>query len=390
MKIPDAFSQQIAEFPAPLHELIEAEIRAGNSIVAIEHGFPAAPCGASVRLEKAVQDERRRSQGEVEFYARNNSSYAGEFTTEQRHFFVLEPPLPPEPEPDMDAIRKGLEPKPDVFTPLAQREASSGLESARALMRESLAPANTNTPGRSLTPARRPGLATTETATSAIRLLHFRDHRPPHGIQFALERDLMTLFAASMQNDRLILTASANVVGAQYDFELRFEAAILPEHCYSLRVETSWGEAPATHHDYYRKTAGSWFDHWTREFIPADPPDSDPGPSARYQEICAASLNAGSHLDTVPAVQQTIVAAMKSGARFTTSSKEGDTIITWNGSRFMRVDQGEYPDTVVFPSELEFLEALRKFYAWETSQNVYPEKVPDLVAWKLILRLLRS
>ncbi len=55
----------------------------------------------------------------------------------------------------------------------------------------------------------------------------------------------------------------------------------------------------------------------------------------------------------------------------------------------MRIDQGDYPDTVVFPSEAEFLEALRKFYDWETSKNVYPEKAADLVAWKLMLRLLR-
>ncbi len=389
MKIPDPFSQQIAEFPAPLRALVEAELEAGNTIVAIENGFPAAPCGASVKLARAVCDERRRSQGEVEFYARNNASYAGEFTTEQRHFFVLEPPLPPEPEPDMDAIRKGLEPNPDVFTPLAQREAGSGLESARALVRESLAPANTNTPGRALTPARRPGLATTATATSVKRLLHFRDHRPPHKIQFALERDLMTLFTTSIE-DRLILTAGAMVVGARYEFELRFEAAMPITNCYSLRVETSWADAAATHHDYYRKTAGSWFDHWTREFIPADPPAADEGSSARYREICVASLNAEAHLDTVPAVQQTIIAAMKTGARFTTSNKEGDTSITWNGERFVRIDQGDYPDMVVFSSEPGFLEALRKFYDWETSKNVYPEKVSDLVAWKLILRLLRT
>ena len=44
---------------------------------------------------------------------------------------------------------------------------------------------------------------------------------------------------------------------------------------------------------------------------------------------------------------------------------------------------------VRFPSELEFLEALRKFYDFETSRNVHPEKVAELMAWKLMLRLLR-
>lgn len=384
MTIPDHFSQQLAEFPAALCELVEAELQAGNSIVAIENGFPAAPCGASVKLAKAVQDERRRSTAEVSFYARNNSSYAGEFTTEQRHFFVLEPPLPPEPEPDMDAIRKAHDPKPDALSQLAQRETRSGPEFVRSMMQERVV-AEPAQPA----PVASGALTSTETATSATRLLHFRDPRPPHEVQFALERDLMILFAASMQNDRLVLTATAMVVGARYHFELRFLAALPNTHCYSLRVETSWADAAATHHDYYRHTADTWFAHWTRGFMPADPPAAEDAPSERYQRICAAALNAEAHLDSVPALQQAIVAAMKQGARFTTSHKEGGTNITWNGSHFVRSDYGDHPDHITYATEAEFLDALRKFYDWETSKNVYPEKVTELVAWKLMLRLMR-
>ena len=383
MTTPDAFRQQLAEFPAPLRELVEAEINAGNSIVAIENGFPAAPCGASVKLAQAVKEERRRSAGEVVFYARNNASYAGEFTTEQRHFFVLEPPLPPEPVPDMDAIRKALEPKPDVLTALSQRQAGSGVGIAHAREEGRRAAAKAGTPARALT--------TTETATSAKRLLHFRDHRPPHDIQFALERDLMTLFNTSMRNGRLVMTADATVVGARYHVELRFEAALPNTNCYSLGVETSWADAATTYHDYYRKTSDSWFSHWTRDLQPAEPPqDAEEGASERYQRICAASLNAEAHLDSVPALQQAIIAAMKRGARFSTSHKEGGTQITWNGERFVRDDHGDYPDHITYASEAHFLEALRKFYDWETSQNAYPEKVSELVAWRLMLRLLRS
>ncbi|MCC6400292.1 MAG: hypothetical protein IT227_05975 [Flavobacteriales bacterium] len=382
MTTADPFLQQLAQFPAPLRELVEAEINAGNSIVAIENGFPAAPCGAFVKLAKAVQDERRRSSGEVSFYARNNSSYAGEFTTEQRHFFVLEPPVPPEPAPDMDAIRKALEPKPGVLTTLSQRQAGSGVGIAQAQVEERMAAAKASTPARTLT--------ITETATSAKRLLHFRDPRPPHEIQFALERDLMTLFDAAMKNDRLIMTARSKVVGSWHHFELRFEAAMPNTNGYSLCVETSWADAAATHHDYYRHTAGTWFDHWTRELQPAEPPEADEGSTERYQKICTASLNAEAHLDSVPAIQRTIVAAIKRGARFSTSHKEGGTNITWNGERFVRADHGDYPDHIVYASEAHFLDALRKFYDSETSQNAYPEKVSELVAWRLILRLMRG
>ncbi|MBL7946782.1 MAG: hypothetical protein JNN32_12025 [Flavobacteriales bacterium] len=385
MKLPEPFRQQLAEFPAPLRELVEAELQAGNTIVAIENGFPAAPCGASVKLAKAVQDERRRSTAEVSFYARNNPSYAGEFTTAQRHFFVLEPPLPPEPAPDMDAIRKAMEPKPDALSQLAQREARSGPEVVRSIMQERIA-VEPEQPA----PIAQGALFSTETATSAIRLLHFRDQRPPHEIQFALERDLMVLFTASLQHGQLTMTASPKVVGARYDMELRFEAALPHTHCYSLRVATSWADAAATHHDYYRHIADSWFAHWTREFIPANPPAGEEEISERYKAICAASFNAEAHLDSVEAVQRTIVAAMKQGARFSTSHKEGGTNITWNGTHFHRSDYGDYPDHITYATEVEFLDALRKFYDGETSRNVYPEKVSELVAWKLMLRLMRG
>ncbi len=384
MTTSDPIRQQLAEFPAPLRALVEAELEAGNTIVAIENGFPAAPCGASVKLAQAVAPERRRSTAEVSFYARNNTSYAGEFTTAQRHFFVLEPPLPPEPPPDMDAIRKAHDPKPDALSQLAQREVRSGPEVVRSIMQERVA-AEPEQPA----PIPQGALTSTETATSANRLLHFRDPRPPHEVQFALERDLMTLFAATMQNDRLVLTASATVVGARYHFELRFLAALPHTHCYSLRVATSWADAAATHHDYYRHTADTWFAHWTRGFMPADPPAADADISERYQAICAAALNAEAHLDSVPALQQTIVAGMKQGARFSTSHKEGGTNITWNGTHFVRSEYGDYPDHITYTTEAEFLDALRKFFDGETSRNAYPEKVSELVAWRLMLRLMR-
>jgi hypothetical protein len=377
--------KEFAKFPDALRKLVEAELNAGNAIAAIEHGFPAAPCGASIKLAQAVKDERRKSVGEVKFYARNNSSYAGEFTTEPRHFFVLEPPLPPEPYPDMDVIRKAHEPKPDALTQLAQREAGSVLPIAAELLRASFA----EPPAKPARPPRR-ALTSTETATSAKRILHFQDKRPPHEIQFALEQTLMTLFVPTMDNGRLTLTAKANVVGALYDIELRFEAALLLTNCYLLRVETSWADAAATHHDYYRKTSDSWFSFWTRDFMPANPPKADAGSAARYQKIYLASSNAEAHLDTVPAIQQAIVAAMKHGARFTTSHKEGGTNITWSDGHFVRSDYGDYPDHKVFASEAEFLAALRQFYDWETSKNIYPNKASDFEAWKLILRLLRK
>jgi hypothetical protein len=386
MSVPAEFSQEFAKFPPPLQQLVEAELQAGNAVVAIEHGFPAAPCGASVKLARAVKDERRKSTGEVKFYARNNSDYAGEFTTEPRHFFVLEPPLPPEPAPDMDAIRAAAQGKPDAMTQFAQtREPGAGVTIVRdrLLGRSSLPP-----PAKDRRPSR--ALTSTETATDAIRLLHFIDRRPPHEIQFELERQLMTLFAPTLEHERLVLRAQATVVGGRYFFELRFEAALLQKNHYSLRVETSWAGHAATHHDYYRKTSDSWFSLWTRDFMAANPPRAGAGSPARYRQLCEAALHAEQHLDTVPAIQKAILDAMKRGASFSTSHKEGGTNIYWGNGTYVRTDYGEYPDQKQFPGDEDFLKFLRQFHDGETSRNIYPNKVPELVAWKLILRLLRT
>lgn len=110
-RIPAELEKEFATFPAALRKLVLAEIKAGNRVTGIEHGFPAAPCGASVRLARAARDSRRKSSGDVQFFARNTSSYAGEFTTAERHFFVLEPPAPPPAELDMNALRAEREAK---------------------------------------------------------------------------------------------------------------------------------------------------------------------------------------------------------------------------------------------------------------------------------------
>jgi hypothetical protein len=100
--------KELAGFPAPLRALVEAELQAGNTVVELGHGFPAAPCGAYLKLGRLVTTRPRESAGDLVFYERNMPGYSGEFTHAARHFFVLEPPHPPEPPPDMDAIRAGL------------------------------------------------------------------------------------------------------------------------------------------------------------------------------------------------------------------------------------------------------------------------------------------
>lgn len=105
MTIHKAHTKAIAEFPTPLQALIKAELAAGNSIVEISTRFPAPPVGACLKLAKRVTTLPRESGKDIRFYEHNGADYSGEFSDAKGFFFVLEPPLPPEPATDMDAIR---------------------------------------------------------------------------------------------------------------------------------------------------------------------------------------------------------------------------------------------------------------------------------------------
>lgn len=115
--------QDYERLPAVLRQLLDAEIAAGNRIAAVEHGFPAAPVGASFKLTGPVRSQPRASRGELRFYERNSPQYNGEFTVEPRHFFILEPPVPeaevavPAPPPP--------QPPPAAPSPLLQQFAAS-------------------------------------------------------------------------------------------------------------------------------------------------------------------------------------------------------------------------------------------------------------------------
>jgi hypothetical protein len=109
MSIPQEWAKEIARFPVVLRELVEAELAAGNGIEEVGHSFPAAPCGAYVKLTREVSTRPRVATPELKFYDRDGSSYSGEFSDLQRHFFVLEPAHPPKPPPDYAAIRAELE-----------------------------------------------------------------------------------------------------------------------------------------------------------------------------------------------------------------------------------------------------------------------------------------
>src|SRR5262249_55727907 len=108
VNFPSKFLTELEAFPQVLRTLLAAELAAGNQIVEIGHGFPAPPAGAYVKLARPLSTRPRVSGEGIDFYDRNGSLYSGEFPDAKRFYFLLKPPHPPEPEPNMDAIREAL------------------------------------------------------------------------------------------------------------------------------------------------------------------------------------------------------------------------------------------------------------------------------------------
>jgi hypothetical protein len=210
--------------------------------------------------------------------------------------------------------------------------------------------------------------------------IHFGDPRPPHEIKAKFERDLVALFRPDPEASKLTFRASPEVTGVAYNFELRFEAALPTINCYTLHVDADWSATAAKYHDYYQKTSVSWFKHWTRDFKPTKLPHPAANVPERYKMLVGQSLSAESNLVDVEAIQQTILAAMRKGATFSTAHKEGGTRLSFTGSHFFRADYGESEETETFAGEATFLAYLRKFNQWKTSG------ASEYDAWKLILR----
>ena len=103
--VPPQFRCDADAFPSVLRALLDAELAAGNQIAEVGHSFPAPPAGAYFMLARPVTTRARASGDGLEFRDFNSSIYSGWFTDDRGFFYLLEPPLPPRSEPDMDAIR---------------------------------------------------------------------------------------------------------------------------------------------------------------------------------------------------------------------------------------------------------------------------------------------
>ena len=214
------------------------------------------------------------------------------------------------------------------------------------------------------------------------------DHRTPLELKAFLERETMVLFTSLMRDEQLCITASASVNGAHYDFELRFVAAASAVNHYTLRVSAAWPPGDASMEEYFRKSSDGWYKMWTRELAVAPGVYPEDNIAPKYQELCHALLGADQHLNSVAAVQQEIISAIKAGGTIGNCHKEGGTNIFWRNGVFVRSDYGDNPDTQTYKSEAEFLQMLWRFCQFDITRATSEGKLSELDGWKLILRRL--
>lgn len=230
-----------------------------------------------------------------------------------------------------------------------------------------------------------PPIHVAESSTGWRRTLQFLDARTPHDVQCAFERILMVPFTHTMDADGLRWNGTSHVNGAKYEFELRFLATGASGNVFSLHTVASWPMPDSPADDYFSKTSVSWFRLWTSELVVVDA-DAAGDRGSEYSRLCDAALRAERQLDSVAAVQRAIVEGVRRGGRFVSSHKEGGSNIGWRHGAFSRSDHGDDPGFVTYADEAAFLEAICLFHQSDVTRHAGGHALPELDAWKLILR----
>lgn len=108
MSEPQDVHAVIAQLSVELRELVLAELAAGNSVVDVS-GVPGEHATSlRVHLAKRVTTRPRANSRAILYIGRERVRQPSEFRSRDGMHSVLEPPISPEQEADMDAIRAEL------------------------------------------------------------------------------------------------------------------------------------------------------------------------------------------------------------------------------------------------------------------------------------------
>lgn len=96
--------KELAAMPPALRALLEAELKIGNRVAEINYGFPAPPVGFCVLLAQPISTRPKDADDGLCFDEWPNWKGYNGYTDGRGHYFLLNPPLlpPPDPEPHWD------------------------------------------------------------------------------------------------------------------------------------------------------------------------------------------------------------------------------------------------------------------------------------------------
>lgn len=229
---------------------------------------------------------------------------------------------------------------------------------------------------------------TTFHSDRAESLHRFRDPRSPHEVRCALERQHMTRFIPAVKEGLLEFTASITNGGLPCEFRLVYESADPDVDRYALHMRISWAHLKHEVHEYYRGTAGPWFELWSSSLSSTPSKSSRAKHPSTYEERVAAALAAESDLREVSDIQRAIISVLRNGGTYSTAHKEGGTRIGYANGAFYREDFGDSPAKHRFDDEAAFLTSLRHFFDADISKGNRQGAIAEEVAWILILRRL--
>ncbi len=214
----------------------------------------------------------------------------------------------------------------------------------------------------------------------------------PLSVKYAIEKMTANLFKHDHKspNHPTYICPNAGALGEIF-ITLSLEAVFPAERLYSFHLAFRGSRNWLLEAEFLEKSQ-KVFDYWcTKLRLPTgEIPWPQASPALLEQEIrstLAAEAEAASKLEDpapIAAVQQQILAAIRSGYMFRSSHKEGNTRIYFNGRSFVRSDEGEYPDHITYPSEAKFLTAIRHFHDWEARRDTNPHSPPERDVWRFI------
>jgi hypothetical protein len=221
---------------------------------------------------------------------------------------------------------------------------------------------------------------------------YFLGRPSPWEEKYAIEKTTGVLLVRdSDQTDRLVFKGSSPPPDSGHELQLRFEAALPTGSLYSLE-DAAWTPRSWFTEDEFLTDVQDTFQYWTRDLQGAPALGSMEGASEtlyeeRVRETLARESEEGGRKEDATAihtVQQAVLAALRKGKTLGNTHHEGGTRLYFNGKKFVKEIFGVEEALNEFGTDEEMVACLRSFYDWDSRQETYPHRPPELDVWKFI------